>query len=240
MLGLALTLLFLAVGVGALAAAGTALIQGYLYNQPVSGISWKSAATGAAVGLFFALWCGLESRAPGRYASLLDFSPREVTTFDTFWAEQTGDSGKRQVRYTRGRNDRGRVTYYDADHVPWQRSSSNGMVTAIIVEEDGEKKRFEAELQNGRFKADEAARYVEQGGRHRVMTDVDIGEVVTTRYGVLIGNFLLNLAHLLVWFLCLWLLLQFQWPHALGMAFALWLAFSLAVWPIVRGYVPHG
>ena len=72
------------------------------------------------------------------------------------------------------------------------------------------------------------------------MTDDTIGEISTTRYGILFCNLLLNFAHLLVWFLCLWLLLQFQWPHALGLALAFWLAFGLAVWPVLRERVPMG
>ena len=39
-----------------------------------------------------------------------------------------------------------------------------------------------------------------------------------TRSSLLWGNLLLNLAHLLVWFLAFWLLLEFQWSHALGLA----------------------
>jgi hypothetical protein len=61
--------------------------------------------------------------------------------------------------------------------------------------------------------------------------------VTRTRYGLLVGNVLLNLAHLLVWFLAFWLLLQFQWPHALGLAAIFWLAFGLTVWPVVQDRV---
>ena len=69
MLGLLLLLALLAVGVAALLAAGTAVIQGYLYSEPVEGIAWRSAAAGAAVCLFFALWCYLQASAPGRYGT---------------------------------------------------------------------------------------------------------------------------------------------------------------------------
>jgi hypothetical protein len=240
MLGVLLILLLIALAVAALFLVGTSIIQGYLYNEPVEGIPWRSAASGVAVGLFFGLWCLIESRAPGQYETLLDFTPRETVRLPGFVSERTGDRGKQEITFTRGRDNRGRVVYTDPNGNVWQRSSANGMMTAIIVDEDGEKRRFEAELVNGGFKADRPARYVEQGGRGRVMTDDAIGEMTTTNYGLLVGNFLLNLGHLLVWFLCLWLLMQFHWPHALGLAVALWLAFGLAVWPVVRQYVPHG
>jgi hypothetical protein len=241
MLGVLLVLLLIAFGVAVLVAAGTAVIQGYLYTQPVQGIAWRSAVTGLAVGLFFGGWCWLESRSPGVYGSILDFSPQQMTVFPEFWSERTGDRGKQEILYRQGHDARGRSVYLDADNQIWQRSSSNGMMTAIIVEESGEKHRFEAELTSqGTFKTDDAgaAHYVEQNGR-RVMTDGEIGRITTTRYGVLFGNLALNFAHLLVWWLCLWLLMEFDWWHALGMAVALWLAFGLALWPVVRDRVPH-
>ncbi len=243
MLGLLLILLLLAVAVAALLLVGTAVIQGYLYSEPVEGILWRSAGAGAAVGIFFGFWCWIESRAPGQYESLLDFSPRETHQIDKFWSERTGDRGKQEILYTKGKDARGRVIYFDPDNNPWQRTGPSGMMTAIIIEENGEKHRFEAEMTpEGTFKLDDnrPLRYVEQGGQGRVMTDDAIGEISTTRYGVLFGNLLLNFAHLAVWFLCLWLLLRFQWPHALGLALALWLAFALVIWPVVRDRVPMG
>jgi hypothetical protein len=237
-MGLLLILLLLGVAVAALLAVGTAVIQGYLYNEPTEGLLWRAAASGAVVAAFFGIWCWLDSRAPGQFQSILDFSPTgQPTVFKEFWSERTGDGGKQESLYTRGKDERGRVVYSNADGRPWRRTGPGGMMTAIIVEENGEKHRFEAErTADGAFKIEEGQplRYIEVDGRGRVMTDDRIGELSTTRYGLLIGNLLLNFGHLLVWFLCLWLLMQFHWPHALGLAVALWLAFALAVWPIVQ------
>jgi hypothetical protein len=244
MLGLLLLLALLAVGVAVLVAVGAAVIQGYLYNQPAEGIVWRSAATGVAVALFFGFWCSLEKRSPGEYESLLDFTSQgKPTVFDKFVAERTGDRGKQEIPFVRGHDARGRVVYTDPDGQPWQRATSSGMMAAIVVDENGESRRFEAEMTpQGTFKIEEGKplRYVEQGGRGRVMTDNAVGEVANPRYGLLFGNLMLNLAHLLVWFVCLWLLMRFQWPHALGLAAVMWLAFALAVWPVLRERVPHG
>ena len=133
--------------------------------------------------------------APGQFESLFDFSPQQIISFDKFWSERTGDRGKEEIPFTKGKDERGRVVYRDADGNPWQRTSASGMMTAIIVEENGEKHRFEAEMTpRGAFKVDDSRplRYVEQDGRRRVMTDDAIGEISTTRYGVLFGNLLLN------------------------------------------------
>ncbi len=52
---------------------------------------------------------------------------------------------------------------------------------------------------------------------------------VTPRTGRSLGTVLLNLVHLLVWFGCLWLLMRFQWGHALALAAAAWLLMSFVV-----------
>jgi hypothetical protein len=46
----------------------------------------------------------------------------------------------------------------------------------------------------------------------------------------------LNFGHFLLWWLCLWLLLRFQWSHALGLGFVLWLVFTLFFLPMLLGY----
>ena len=39
----------------------------------------------------------------------------------------------------------------------------------------------------------------------------------------------MNLLHLAGWFVCCWLLLNYQWTHALGVAAVLWLIMTIAV-----------
>src|SRR3954465_510978 len=108
MLGLLLILTLLAVAVAVLLAVGALVIQGYLYSEPARGIAWRSAAAGLVVAAFFGFWCWLEAHNPGRYDTLLNFNPQDTKVFDTFWTERTGDRGKQEVLYTRGRDDRGR------------------------------------------------------------------------------------------------------------------------------------
>src|SRR5207302_3123985 len=103
----------------------------------------------------------------------------------------------------------------------------------------GRKTRFEAPLNpDGTFKIvpNEPLQYAEVGGG-RAMAEVALGQVTRTRTSLLWGNLLLNLAHLLVWFLAFWLLLEFQWSHALGLAAIFWLIFALTVWPVLQDRV---
>src|SRR5439155_8961007 len=73
--------------------------------------------------------------------------------------------------------------------------------------------------------AEQPLRY--RDSRGRVMTEDAIGRLSTTRWGLLWGNLFLNLIHFLLWFVCLWLLLRFQWSHALGLAVILWLIMTI-------------
>src|SRR5439155_20333894 len=136
------------------------------------------------------------------------------------WSEATGERGKREILYRRGHDERGRIVYSDADGRLWRRAD-DGLMTAIIVEEDGQRTRFEAERNpdgSFHFEPNQPLRYVEAGGRGRVMTEYAPGEVSVARPALLAGNLLWNLAHLLAWFAPLWLLMRFQWSHALGLA----------------------
>ena len=49
------------------------------------------------------------------------------------------------------------------------------------------------------------------------------------------GNLFLNGLFFLAWFLAFWLILRFQWLHALGQAFVLWLLVLLFVMPYYYG-----
>jgi hypothetical protein len=239
MLELLLIVLLIAAGVAALLFAGALILQGYLYSEPADGLAWRAPVAGAVMGLFFGLWCSLEARSPGTFDTVFNFSPGEPTRVEKFWAERVGELGKREVLYRRGRNERGAIVYTDPEGRPWRRVD-NGRMVAIIIEEDGERKRFAAETNpdgSVKVESDQSLRYVEVGGRGRVMTEDAPGEIQTTRYGALLGNLLWNLVHLLAWFACLWLLLRFQWPHALGLAVALWLACTLLLWPVLQAQV---
>ena len=44
---------------------------------------------------------------------------------------------------------------------------------------------------------------------------------------------LLNFGFFLCCWLTLWLLLRFQWSHALGLGFVLWLVFTLSLLPML-------
>jgi hypothetical protein len=88
----------------------------------------------------------------------------------------------------------------------------------------------------GNFKTElgQSLRYLDARGR--VMQEDDFGRVSVYRWDWFAWTALFNVAHLAVWFVALWLLLRYQWTHALGGAVVLWLATSLIALPMLLGY----
>jgi hypothetical protein len=100
--------------------------------------------------------------------------------------------------------------------------------------------RFDAERdKNNHYKveAGQELRYVDDRGR--VMTEDNMGRIYTYRRGVFWTYAFLNIAFLGVWFAALWLLLRFQWSHALGLAVVLWATMILLIMPMLIGRIEN-
>jgi hypothetical protein len=240
-----LVLLVIGLVLSGLLWAGTLWVQGYIYNEPAGGLEWRAPAAGAAVAVFLAVWCLLNYNLgePGvtelPFDTWWSFSPTETSParpWRKFWSVKNG----KEVEYiyqSRVGLGGGQHQYVDAQTMkqPWSRESG-GLVQAVIIEEDGTKVRFDLQMPpGGKFKPDERARYVEEDGRHRVLTedDVQAGQMTHFRNSLFLGYVLLNALLFAVWFAAIWLLLRFQWSHALGLAAVLWLATMLVIFPVL-------
>jgi hypothetical protein len=233
-LGLLLTFLLVFLGIAVLLWAGTLFFQGYIYSEPAPQLYWRAPAAGAVLALFLALWCFLDYRHPGRYnATWFEPTASDDEVFNKIWSAK----GNREVLYEAHKNARGLIEYRDANGRPWSRSDAEGFVEAILVEDkDGQRLRFNAELtEDKKFKAGpgEPVRYVEAERPHRVMTETAIGRLPVSHTGETLTKIVLSLFHLGLWFACMWVLLQFQWSHALGLAVVAWLALTLTLLPII-------
>jgi hypothetical protein len=219
---------------------GTVWLQGYVYSEPAGGLAWRAPAAGAAVMVFLALWCLLDYRLADPAAedlpldTLWNFSPTETyprKPWPYFWSVRNG----KETQYFRQESAQagGGARYIDrATNKPWA-FESNGIVQAVIIPEGDKKVRFDLDMPGGKFKPGDRPRYKEDGGQNRVLTEEDIqaGQVTHFRFGLMVANVVLNLLHLGVWFACFWLLLRFQWPHALGLAAAFWVLTMFALFP---------
>lgn len=247
MLALIVILLLTAAVLVVLFWAGTLWFQSYIYSEPTRDLHWRAPAAAAALTFFLALWCFLTYKHMGVGAGFLDFSARQDKTYSTF---------RSVVEYKVKDQEKKEETVYeihksgsllgDSEYVVrnsrplkrWRRTDPEGrLVTMIIVEEGAgdSKKELKFRLKapkDGKFAENEMARYVEEG-TGRVMTEDRIGSVTTQRTGLVILYLLLNLFHLVIWFVCLWLLLRFQWLHALGLALFFWVIMTFGIVPML-------
>lgn len=234
MLGLILMLLVVFFSLAILLWAGTLFTQGYIYSEPEADLYWRAPAAAGVLAAFLAFWCYLdysaadvESLQPA-YNNLFQFNPTESKTVDKFWSVR----GEEEFLYSRATGGTGRIEYVNSQGIPWRREDVNGVIEAVVIEEGGAKVRFEARLTKGKQFEDSGQYppYYEKGGR-RVMEP--IGQVSIFRYGQFFLNLFLNFAHLGVWFVCLWLILRFQWTHALLGAVVIWVVMMLVVLPML-------
>jgi hypothetical protein len=217
---------------------GSSTLQRMFYPDATEGLAWRAAAGTAAVMALYVLWCWLNT-APADpselpYTTLFEFSGYTTKSVPEFTSIKRSASGKdTSTVFQRRLAVRGASRYYDDKGRLWTRSDS-GMVIAIEIAETegGPPTRFETALTpegNFRFSPDGTVRYQEVNGS-RFMDDATIGEIVTPRTGRVAGNLALNLGHLAIW-VVVFLLLQFGFWHAMGLAVAAWLAATLVLLP---------
>ena len=226
---------------------GTLFIQGYVYSEPAEHLEWRAPAAGGALALFLGLWMLLDYAAIDTavidipYHTIFHFNPTQTKDVDKLW----GVVGDKETLYNRQKSVRGADFFLTEGETPWQRETPDGICAAILIEEGGVKVRFEPRLVDGKFPppkkrglifespgTENFPTYYEKDGRRYMEA---IGKVSIYRWLLFLLNLFLNALHLGLWFVCLWLLLRFQWTHALSGAVLIWLVMSLAVLPLLLG-----
>lgn len=230
MFNLVVVLLVVFAVLSLLLAAWTMFFQGYIYSEPGEGIAWRAPAAGAVLSLFLCVWIVLDYRSvekpsdEGRYRSLHEFSARETETYEKLTI-LTQD--RKHEQYAR----RGENKYYNKAG----RLLPERPLEIRAEDKDGQEHIFKPNRdEKGNFKVEENGRlrYYDEGNPKRYMEEGSFGQITTFHFSWLLIGLLLNFGFLVVWFVCLWLLLRFQWSHALGLAFVAWLI-SLFVLPMI-------
>jgi hypothetical protein len=241
MFALILTLFVIAVALLVLFWTGTLLAQGYFYDSPVEALYWRAPAAAGAMAAFLALWAWIEYRWPNSTGAIFTYTSEESHKVDQFWSVRqnlTGEEERILFKHNPATDE-----YRDANNHRWARSMSGMMVAIVIEEKDKEgnssEKRFDAEISDGKFAprkssaGDLPLRYKEENGS-RFIDETNPGQIIRYRGGRLFATIVLNVLHFVIWFLVLWLILHFQWPHALGFAAVCWLVMTLAVVPYLH------
>lgn len=234
MASLAFILLLLWISLTLVLWFGGAWLQDFLYSEPAAQLYWRAPLAALLLVLWVGFWCQLDYRHPGRYPAPYDFSATERKSFDELWSVREG----KKVQYKRSAASKGGLggrTEYKETAFPyrtWSRSES------VIVQEDGNEVTFEAERdqdRNYKVQTGRDLRYIDAKGR--VMTEGNLGQLYLFRWGTFLTYTFLNLVLLMVWFAVLWLLIRFQWSHALGLAALFWLASVLLFVPMMLAKV---
>jgi hypothetical protein len=224
-LGFVLVLLVVWVVLMVLLSAWTLWFQAYIYSEPVGEIYWRGPAAGTGIMAFVVLWVVMDYRAPGRYLPLHQFSTSEDKRYDELRIPDA--RGKEEV-YRAQKATGGRIEYRNK-----QGKELPSVPPKVIVTEDGQEHVFLPEKDaRGTYKRENGTlAYRDSSGQ--VMEEGSLGVVRRRHPGWLVLNLFLNFFLLAVCFACLWLLLRFQWPHALGQAIILWGVLLLFVLPMV-------
>jgi hypothetical protein len=212
-----------------LLAAWTLFFQAYIYSEPVEAIYWRAPAAAATLTFFLVIWVIFDYRTiktptdEGRYRTLFDFSSRETERFDKITI-LTQD--RKKVPYTRQGNQ-----YVSKGGRPLPERP----LEIIATDKNGEEHLFKPKTDaKGTFQTEDGlVRYYEEGNPKRYMDEgAGIGQITIFHFGWLLMTLILNFGFLMVWFVSMWLLLRFQWSHALGLAFVAWLI-SLFILPML-------
>lgn len=220
-------LLLIVLGVGLFVA--TLFFQSYIYTQPTPGLAWRAPAAAAVLATFYTIWCFGITRSDASvgnipYDTVLRFSPK-VDLFAEpalkIWAVRA--DGTRTL-YKRRKGDDLRFEYVDERN----KGYNSGSVVAFEVEDKGTSLRLD------RAPADDSGYRTFVSADGWVMQEFESGPTgipSQSRWGRFLGNLFLNLLHAGLWFVCLWLLLQFRFNDALGFAAVLWLVATVMLVP---------
>jgi hypothetical protein len=241
---------------------GTVFFQGYIYTEPTPGVFWQAPALAALLTFGFTIWCLSIALSSGASATnipintIFRFTPKEDMLrrpAPRLWAikadrKKTGpDKDGESVPYISHRIydklNSEKFQYKDTiDQHPWH---GQGVIAIELqpTNEDPAKMRFNrVESEAGRFdlvdsKRAQYAQFASDDGW--VITEYEEGPTglpVRFRWSRFFWNIFFNFAHLVAWFIGLWLLLRYQWAHALGLAVVMWLIVTLLVLPMILGY----
>jgi hypothetical protein len=224
-LSLILVLLLVWFVVTVFLAAWTLWFQPYIYTESVQGMAWRAPAAGTAIFLTVLVWVYFDYQHPEEYSTFWEFSPVEYYEYPKLIVPQRGGKEDEYKRVRRGRG----FVYMRGDRPLPTRPDK-----VIAVRENGDRDFYSPDRdENGKFKAAEGQSLLYRDPAGRVMTEGQLGTISVFYPSRLILNLLLNFTHLAAWFLCLWLLLRYQWAHALGLAVVLWVVMILFILPQV-------
>jgi hypothetical protein len=243
-----LILLVTAVTLTAFLYVGAFFFQGYIYLEPSQQLYWQAPAAALLLTFGYTLWCLSIALSTGanpqnipidtlnRFSAKEEMSARPAKKV---WAirvdrrktisESKQIDGER-VEYESKRDSQTQFKYVATlSGRPWPFKDPDIIAIELENPKDGTKVRFNLiPTEQGQYR-----QFVSPDGW--VMYEYDDGPTVPTafRFWRLVLNVIFNFGHFFGWFLGLWVILRFQWAHALGFAVVLWVVATLTVLPMM-------
>jgi hypothetical protein len=205
----------------------TLAFQGYIYTEPVKDIHWRAPVAGSVLALFLTVWVFLDYSSPGNYGTLFQISSSSSKTYNEI--RVVTQEGKEED-FKLAKDARGRPVYLKDGRSDGRPPPSRPM--KVIVKEGDKDVEFKPDLDSkGHFKTETGQSLYYRDNKGRVMQEGQLGHASIFLWGNLIVNLLLNGLHFVLWFVVLWLVLEFRGAQAFGLAIVFWLAVTLFLLP---------
>jgi hypothetical protein len=137
--------------------------------------------------------------------------------------------GKEEL-YKQAKDAVGKVIYKKDGKIDGAQPPSRPL--RVVVNEDNQDVAFEPNRDDkGHFRIEPGRSLEYRDSKGRVMEAGRLGWVSTYRTTNLVANLLLNTVHFALWFVVLWLVLEYRWEHAFGLAIVFYLAAMLFLLP---------
>lgn len=239
MLGLIFAILVLWFVVVVISAGFCHFLQGAIYSEPTTGWLWKAPCVGLGVTTALTIWVWFDYSSPGLYRPLHELQsytpenkkgslkPEEGAPYPSLTI--TRPDGKKEV-FTKQPGTK--LEYRSKTNMPLPSTPLE-----VEVEEDGKKIVFKPERDaKGNFVRRIGESLIYRDDRNRQMIEGGLGALVISRPGTVFMGILLHILHFVAWFLCLWLLYDFQWPHAFGLGAVYCGVFTIFFLPMLLTY----
>lgn len=265
MLILSIILIITLVSLVAFIWGGTFFFQGYVYTEPSPSIFWQAPVLAALLTFGYAIWCFSVAFSSGASPSnipintIFSFSDKEEMLrrpAPKLWAI-TQDRKKQEekpVEYVAVRgNDKLHPDKFQYFHDPFGSDKHPWFGTDVVAIEiqpfldDATKKRFNDVPPDQGFFGGKLDLVDTKRLRYREFRSEDgwaiteyengpTGLPIKRSWGRFLLNIFFNAGHFGAWFLGLWLVLRYQWLHALGLGMVMWLIMTLLILPMMLGY----
>ncbi len=232
----------------------TFFFQGYVYTEPTPGLYWQAPTTAAILWFGYVIWILLIAFWPGASSTNIPintiqrFTPHEDMLdrpAKKIWAihgdrKKGDDNAGESVPFVNKRDDRTHFHYKDAKTGARWRGQDVNVIAIEIETEDATKPGEQGKLRFDLTPTDveEYRMFVSPDGWtiREYRNEGPTGLPVRFRFTRLLWNVVFNVVHFVVWFVALWLIVRFQWPHALLLALVMWVVVTLIFLPMMLGF----